>query len=65
MGNLGNPGINYHMLLKQILKKHVAKDVNWIQWAQNRAYKQTFVNIIITFFNVCHPEVFNTYVNIQ
>jgi hypothetical protein len=25
MGHFGNPGINHHMLIKQILKKHVVK----------------------------------------
>ena len=35
--------------IKTDIKETCCKDVYWIQTVQNKAYKQTFVNMIITF----------------
>jgi hypothetical protein len=35
--------------MKTDIKEICCKDVNWIQRVQNKAYKQTFVKIIINF----------------
>jgi len=46
---LGKPRHKLAYVIKTYIKETCCKDINWIQRVHNWAYKQTFVNIIITF----------------
>jgi len=56
----------FRLYMKYLLSsytKHTQEGVVWALYPLPILYKQPIM-FCITFFNVCHPEVFNTYIRI-